>query len=368
MSFVRIEELLAACPYVDAVLLGEGEEGAGALLEGAANAAVPGLVHRTAGGAARNRLPQTVSLKGLHPPDFSPLPLGAAFNPRPVLPVLYSRGCRWRRCSFCAHNLSFAGYRRKHVSAFVTELEGYVASAGARDFYLADQYVEAADLEAIAREILSRGLRLSWHVMGRPTAEFTPERCRLLFEAGCRWVSWGVETGSQRLLDLVEKATETRVVKDVLAASAKAGISNLAMMIFGLPTSADRDLRETFAFLEEVHEHVDAMTASVFTLWEGTRFARNAARHGLEVVGSETLLRAGGLPIRSLRLEFQEVAEDGSFRSPRGLHEVGLWEERRRWLGGAAFLEGLPSEHYLLYAAGRASASPSPRRPVPGAA
>lgn len=364
LSALREDELLRACRYVDAVHLGEGEPAAVALCSDTPFMGVPGLVYRCPSGIRRNKRSWTVSLHGLPPPDFSALPLDRYFNPSPVLPVLFSRGCRWRKCRFCSHNASFAGYRRKRASAFVDELEGYQRRHGARHFYLADQYVEAEDLDRLAEEILQRGLEVFFHVMGRPLGGFTPERLNRLFLAGCRWICWGVESGSQRLLDLINKGTRVRDMEALLKNADEAGISNLVMMIFGLPTSTDLDFRQTVRFLEDVYPSLQAMTSSSFVLWENTHFARNASFYGMHITGSEPILTSGGQAIHSHRLRFLERSEDGSLRLPRGRLELADWETRRRWMGECSLLEQLPCEHYLLHASHRGRGGSRPLSPL----
>jgi hypothetical protein len=206
-------------------------------------------------------------------------------------------------------------------------------------------------------------------------AAYTPARLEKLAASGCRWISWGVETGSQRLLDLVHKGTQVPVIEQVLRDSHAAGISNLAMMIYGLPRSTPTDLQATFGLLERVYDQVDATTASAFALFEGTVFGRRAREFGLTVTGRQVELRVGPRAIHSGRLEFREQAEDGSLRPPCGPIEVAQWQHRRAWLGEPPFLEGLPCEHYLLYVSGRHAAlrsaplSPRPHdHPFPRAA
>jgi radical SAM superfamily enzyme YgiQ (UPF0313 family) len=368
MSYVSAEDLLGACLSVDGVVRGEGELALEALGRGASAAHVPGLVHRAGAGIARNAFPSTLSLNALRAPDFSRLRLEDAFNPEPVLPVLFSRGCRWRRCRFCAHNRSFAGYRSRDPQAFVTELEGLRDRFGTYHFYFADQYVDPVALEVLSREIIARRLDVNWHVMGRPTADYTPERLALFARAGCRWISWGVETGSPRLLELIGKGTNAGTMRRVIQDAARCGIANLLMMIFGLPTGTDEDLLATFGFVEDVHDATHAMTASTFTLWEGTHFARNAARYGLAPEGRGVLLRVRGVPIHEFRVDFREVAGDGSLRPPRGPHEVGSWMARKRWLGSFGFLENTPTEHFLLFASRRVQGPQRPRALQPRAA
>jgi NAD(P)-dependent dehydrogenase (short-subunit alcohol dehydrogenase family) len=355
-----VDEALYACPAVDGVVVGEGEAGLTQLCLGAPEPEVPGLVHRSPSGISRNRAAQTSSLKHATLPDFGSLPLPRYFNPAPVLPVLYSRGCKWRRCRFCAHNSSFAGYRTKAADRCVDELEELVARHGARHFYFADLYVDAPDLEALADRILARRLDIHFHVLGRPTADYTRERLEKMAAAGCRWISWGVESGSQRLLDVAAKGTRVETVTQVLGDAQAAGISNLMMMIFGLPTSTEADLADTFRFLEGAYGCVDAMTASSFALFEDTPFARGASRFGLTVRDRVEELRVDGIPIHSKRLLFAERTADGSLRPPRGPVEVGDWHRRRRWFGDVPFLEGVACEHYLLFVSPRTTGTQVP--------
>lgn len=368
LSALRAGELLRICPWIDAVLLGEGEAGAAALCNGRAFTDIPGAWVRNARGPHRNPTAPALSLETLPRPDFTPFGPNRYFNPTPVLPTLFSRGCRWRKCRFCSHNASFGGYRSGTVPRFVDEMERAGARHMARHVYLADQYVDAEDMEKMADEIIARKGAFSFHVMGRPTEAYTPQRLDKMYRAGCRWICWGVETGSQRLLDLCGKGTDVTVVERVIRQSARAGISNLLMMIFGLPTSSETDLRQTFRFLENVYPSTDALSASSFVLWAHTPFARSAPQLGLHVSGAEEILRIQGAPLHSHRLKYLETGTDGSLRPPGGPQEVIQWERRRRWMGEASFLEHLPCEHYLLYAARRAQTHVKPRSPYRRAA
>lgn len=56
-----------------------------------------------------NRKPDTLAAADVPLPMFEDLDPRARWNPTPVLPVVFSRGCKGRRCRFCAHNLSYSG-------------------------------------------------------------------------------------------------------------------------------------------------------------------------------------------------------------------------------------------------------------------
>ncbi|WP_321491495.1 B12-binding domain-containing radical SAM protein [uncultured Desulfobacter sp.] len=349
MSALDIHELLMGVPEIDGVVEGEGEEACAALCAGKSLEAIPGLVFRDSGGIRTNPKSRSFSLDGLPAPDFSQLPLDAYFNPVPVLPVLFSRGCVWRRCRFCTHNFSFGGYRKKTVEAFVLEIEQACRQYHTHHFYSADEFITAQDMDAISTVILAKGLSINLHILGKPVAECTRERMALWAAAGCRWIGWGVETGSQRLLDLINKGTHVRDIRQVLEDAASVGIANTALMIFGLPTSTDQDLIRTLDFLTEIYPHVHSFTASAFVLHERTHFARHADRYGLHIDGIQTLFSSRGVDVKSRRLKFREIGSDGSLRSPRGALEVAAWIRHRRWLGDPPLEEQLTTEHYLIH-------------------
>jgi anaerobic magnesium-protoporphyrin IX monomethyl ester cyclase len=353
MSALQVHDLLTAVPEIDAVVCGEGEDAAAALCAGVAWPDIAGLVFRQGDTIRTNPRSRTISLKDLPAPDFSRLPLEAYFNPVPVLPVLFSRGCAWRKCRFCSHNFSFGGYRRKSAEVFVSELAEYCKNMGVRYFYAADEYILPRDMDAICEEILAKGLSISFHILGKPTADCTSGRLALWSAAGCRWIGWGIETGSQRLLDLVNKGTCISDIKTVLRDSAAANISNLGLMIFGLPTSTDPDLEQTLTFLNDVYNDLEGLTTSTFVLFDNTHFARNTCQYGLHSDGNTTVIHSNQISVRTSRLVFRERAFDGSLRVPRGAMEVSRWQQYRKWLGEAPLVEQLPPEHGLIHVSGQ---------------
>lgn len=344
------EELLRAAPFLDALALGEGEEALLGLLKGQPLAEIPGLAFLLDGEPVRTERPPAWEVGRSADPDFSTLPLKSYLVPKLVLPVLASRGCKWGRCRFCAHNSTYlGGFRPLSGSIVAGQLARLKEAYGCSHFYFADLYLDAPELAELSRALTEADAQVFFHVLGRPTAEHTAELFSLARRAGLRWISWGVESGSDELLQVAGKGTRAAEVERVLLSAKEAGISNLAMMIFGLPTSTAPKMEETFAFLERVYPHIDAMTASPFALFDNSPFGKNPARFGLRPGERQLELTVGGRPVHSFRRDFFEENEAGEERPPRGQVEAASWWKRRRWLGEAPFLEALPCEHYLLY-------------------
>jgi anaerobic magnesium-protoporphyrin IX monomethyl ester cyclase len=343
-------EILTACPFVDAVFEGEGEAGLGMLSAGRDFSEIPGLVYRGTSGIVTNRKTDTISLNQIPFPDFAELNLSDYFNPEPVVPTVFSRGCKWRKCRFCAHNFSYSGYRNRNTARFVDYLSKLNRQSGVRHFYLADQYVDAPDMKMLAEEILHQELDIYFHIMGRPTSDYTPETLQTLFKAGCRWISWGIESGSQRLLDICQKGTSVETIRHVIKDSHQAGISNLLMLIFGLPTSTDEDFEATVDMMDDLADSVDAVTSSSFQLFDKTAFAVQAATFGLKILGREELFSSQHDSVHSKRLLYRETGADGTMRPPRGPLEISRLERRRLWAEPHSIFQRLCCEHYLLFA------------------
>lgn len=351
ISALQAEDILRICPYIEAVLDGEGEGGLKMLCEGRQYSEIPGLVYRTEGEIVRNRKTDTISLTKLSLPQFSDFNLNMYLNPEPVVPVIYSRGCKWRKCMFCAHNFSYSGYRKRNTIQFVEYLSKLRHEKGIRHFYFADQYIDTADITNLADEIVNNKLDIFYHIMGRPTEEYNPEVLEKLFESGCRWISWGIESGSQRLLDICRKGTNVETIRRIVHDSGNAGISNLLMLIFGLPTSTEDDFNATIKLLDDLEEVTDAVTNSNFQLFDRTSFSTRAREFGMKVTGREKLFSFQDRTLYSNRLFYREQSSDKTMRPPQGPLEIERLERRSLWTGPVSIFEDICCEHYLLYAA-----------------
>lgn len=351
ISALQAEDILHMCPFVEAVFDGEGESGLKMLCEGRNFPEIPGLVHRVTGNVLRNRKTDTISLTRLPLPEFTDLNLNMYLSPEPVAPVVFSRGCKWRKCRFCAHNFSYSGYRKRNTIQFVEYLSKLRRKNGIRHFYFADQYIETADMTSLAEEIVNKKLDIFYHIMCRPTDDYNPEVLEKLFKSGCRWISWGIESGSQRLLDICRKGTYVETIRRIVRDSNDAGISNLLMLIFGLPKSTEEDFNATIHLLDDLEDAVDAVTNSTFQLFDGTVFSVQAKEFGMKVTGRERLLSCENRTLYSNRLFYREKSSDGTTRPPQGFLEIKRLEHRRLWMGPPSIFENICCEHYLLYAA-----------------
>ena len=261
-------------PHFDYVVSGEGERPLVQILSGAPGLEkTPGVfLPKSLGGSQPVATPSVFEedLDLLGQADYSDADLRAYYSPLPVLPIFTSRGCYWRRCAFCAHYKS-AGqtYRRRSIPNVIQELKHH-ADNGIFHFCLIDEMIAPAQFSELADAILQAGLKVSYYAMTKPVRQFSPALLDKMYRSGCRYLLWGVESGSQRILDLMDKGTRVPDVETVLDASAHAGIKNHVFVMFGFPTETQWEMQATLDLLARHKPAIAMVHRGLFGLEMGT--------------------------------------------------------------------------------------------------
>jgi len=169
----------------------------------------------------------------------------APLVPSPYAFVVTSRGCPGG-CRFCIKHVSYGdSVRFRSPESIVAEME-LLASQGVRSIHM------YADIFTVSREqvmglcdlILARGLRIPWTCNSR--VDFVdPEMLRAMAQAGCHWISWGIESGSDEVLRRARKGISVDQVERALQWAKEAGIHNWGYFIIGLPGETVDTIKQT---------------------------------------------------------------------------------------------------------------------------
>ena len=106
-------------------------------------------------------------------------------------------------------------------------------------------------------------------------------------EAGLTSVAWGLESGNQRVLDLMQKGTNIQDIKDTLNLAKKFGIHNMTYTMFGFPSETESEFMDTINFLEDNSKNIDIISPSVFGLQHGSKIIKEAKIFGIASVEFE---------------------------------------------------------------------------------
>ncbi len=108
-----------------------------------------------------------------------------------------------------------------------------------------------------------------WWIQTKPVKAIIP----ILKEAadsGLRCISWGIESGSQDILDKINKGTKVEDISEVLTESKKNDIRNVAYVMFGFPSETKEQFIETIELLKKNDENIDIVSTTIFGLQEGS--------------------------------------------------------------------------------------------------
>lgn len=323
-------EVMRANPFLDYAVYKEGEQGLAGLLrnlDGGELAGVPNLVWRDGERIVVNPEGWLRKLDELPFPDFSDYPLTEYASPTPVVPILHSRGCHWGRCAFCEESTAQSKYRVRSAANVVDEMQARVRDHGARYFLFCDQTITATSLERLADELLRRGLDVRYGLSGfYSSRQVTRELLAKAYASGCRWLYLGVESLTQRLVDLMGKGTETEHVLEVVRWCRELGILPFCSYFFGFPTQTADEVRGE---ARQARAHAAYFTlpgdGGEFYLTQGSDIYRHPEKYSVDQLdtpvafatptGTITSIspryRAPGLSgAQARRLFFEEVGED----------------------------------------------------------
>ncbi len=239
---------LAAFPFVDFVLRGEADLTLPLFLEEWSGkrrfATVPGLTYRSPFGPQRNAdAPVIDSLDDLPLPAYY---LTNDLNGAEYASLELGRGCPFA-CTFCSTNDFFRRkFRVKSPQRMLADMRAVAAAYGIREFDLVhDMFtVDRRRVVAFCEAMLESGEGFQWACSAR-TDCVDKELLELMTRAGCNGVFFGVETGSLRMQEVIDKGLDPVQSRKVITTAERLGVDTTVALITGFPEETEADLRET---------------------------------------------------------------------------------------------------------------------------
>ncbi len=273
--------------YFDSAVVYEGETAFVQLVSavGAKRslADVPNTIYKDETGVHVSATSFAEDMHALPPPDFDGLPLDKYFVPTKVLPYLATRGCYWGRCEFCDHGEGYtAGYRTKKIQDILGEIKHLRDKYGAKHFHFTDESYPPALFRKLARGLIDSKMGIAWTTHMRFEKSLLEDQVwQDAKESGCKYLHFGYESGNERVLKLMDKATTTEIMTKHLELTAKAGIWNHCMGFFGFPGETKEEAWSSVEFLEQNKDHVHSLGFGTFDLGRHNPVAKNPEKWGV---------------------------------------------------------------------------------------
>ena len=356
------EQTLKEIPDLDFIIRGEGEKAILELLRAVqgemAYSEVRGLGYRGDGGVVLNSVSEAgLDLDSLPVPNRELLENFHKYLRSRAINLHISRGCPFN-CSFCQPTLRlmFGKRLRWRSAGLVKEELGLLNKRyGVREFFFHDDIftVNKRWLGELVEELNKAGLVNGFrYVVNSRVDTFDDEVGRLLKEMGVYYVLFGLESGSQGVLDKLEKGTTVEQAYQAFELCKKFGFRTHSYIILAGLGETRESLLETEKMIKELKPNT--VHISICTPLPGTNLEQEARAQGLinvdAYVDMDYYLRRtskGGLPLALSGLSYEEVLEVRE-RILRGRRWMVFWDNLVQMVRGLVWERSLGEVAFKL--------------------
>jgi len=163
-----------------------------------------------------------------------------------MLYLFSSKGCPFN-CSFCGNReYHRCMHRKRPADMVIEEIEYLVKNHGMDAVYFTDEEwcVKKEDAYEFCRKIKEKHLNFVWGVDSR-IGQYTKEDLQLMYDAGCRWILVGIESGSESRLKSIHKNINISLIEENIKNCIEIGITPMTTFIIGFPGETEDELKET---------------------------------------------------------------------------------------------------------------------------
>jgi len=205
-------------------------------------------------------------------------PSSFGFKRLPVTSVVTLRGCPMR-CTFCS-DTDFARSCRMYSPGYTLGMIKFLQQRyGIKDIMIYDGtfVINRERLIEFCELMIKERLNLAWSCNGRINL-MTKEILRLMRRAGCWAIAYGIESGSQEILDFIQKDIDLAGAYRVLNWTKKEGILTKGYFMLGHLRESEESLRSTLNFV--LNSDLDLVTLNYFTPLPGTLDYERVSQYG----------------------------------------------------------------------------------------
>jgi radical SAM superfamily enzyme YgiQ (UPF0313 family) len=272
----------------DVIVVGEGEETITALVvawdQGGSLADVAGIVFRDEAGVVV-QTPARALLRSL---DQLPMPKREALDLQPYLDawrrqhgtsavsISTMRGCPYT-CRWCSRAVYGGSYRRRSPALVADEIELVAARYRPDSLWFVDDVftINHRWLEELTAELERRQLRVPYECITRAD-RMNEHVAQLLKRSGCFRVWIGAESGSQKVLDAMDRRVTVEQVGDMIRLCKRLGIETGTFIMLGYPGETEADIDATIDHLKR--SDPDHFTITVAYPIKGTPYYEDVSQ------------------------------------------------------------------------------------------
>jgi len=196
-----------------------------------------------------------------------------------VANLITSLGCAYK-CIFCHNSLSPHPLRLMNAGMIIEEIEKLIADFHIEnlDFCDDDFFINRPRAVNFCELMIKKNMKITWTVLTRPSS-LDEDFIKLAVRSGCKRMSFGFESGSQRILDILGKQASVEQNEKIARLCKKHGLEVSAFMIVGSPGETAKEIDLTWKFIKRVKP--DNIGLSVLIPFPGTILWKECQEKGL---------------------------------------------------------------------------------------
>ena len=314
-------EILLKEKYVDTIIFSEGEYTFAELIEAIEEklpfSAVKGLFYKENGKIIQNEPRPFADLADFPMSDFSlidvPQYMQSYLGCKRMMYLYSSKGCPCN-CAFCPNPVYHHSCHRKRPNEIViAEIKYLIENYGLDGVYFSDELwvTKRSDMLDFCRRVKEENLHFQFGIQCR-VGLFSKEDFDILYDAGCRWAFFGIESGSKVRLQKIHKNISFERILPTFEELKSKKITTVASFIIGYPDETEDELRETCDLLQKIKANLTPVYH--FTPLPGTELYREVVAQGkykplttlkelLKQIATESLgQNLSAVPSRDLRV------------------------------------------------------------------
>lgn len=264
--------------------------------------------------------------------------------------ILSSRGCI-NQCDFCPTYNYWGSWRGKSAENVVNEIEYLINNYSTRKIIFLDDNatVNKKRMQDISKSIIEKKINIRLGCLASINT-YDKETFELMYKAGFRWVHFGIESGSQRVLENNNKKFDINYAKKVIKEVKRIGYRVRTSFIFDLPTTTKEDMKKTIEFILETEP--DEIRGHFLTLRLGTTIYNKLSKEKelpTQYIHSDKPLLESEIYTNSEMLKDIDILIDNlKERDYKIVRDVSEWEDLenlRNKEGKIKFLSFCPSRY-----------------------
>ncbi|MBI4244276.1 MAG: radical SAM protein [Planctomycetes bacterium] len=240
--------------------------------------------------------------------------------------VVATRGCPYK-CTYCYHDFMGRGYRHRSPQDIVKEIRILNERYGVEYIqFMDDEFcLKKSFVYDFCKEIKAEfNRRITWGCSGRVNL-MTEDLIATMRDAGCVLIGYGIESGSQRMLDVIKKGVTVEQSKEAVRLTKKyLGWADCSFMI-GAPGENEDTIQETIDFCKEL----DLTPEVIFfmTPYPGTELYQSAVRQG-KIIDEEQYMLNLGEQGEKIKVNFTDMSDEELYEiQTEMIAELGAWNK-----------------------------------------